>query len=85
MTRAFAALAVALFAIDCTVVVAVDECGRDDDCRAGERCNLARRYCELPVAELCNGQDDDHDGVSDDDGAVDRHVGQCERREKQKQ
>lgn len=74
MNRTLAALAAALLAIDCTVVVAVDECGRDADCRAGERCNTARRYCELPVAELCNGQDDDHDGVSDDD----EDFGQCE-------
>ncbi len=64
----------ALAALRCNVVVDFTDCETDRDCRLGERCNAARRYCEVPVAELCNGVDDDHDGVAD----ADEDFGPCE-------
>ena len=62
---ALAAL-VAAASLQCSVIVGFDECASDGECRIGERCNPARRYCEVPAPELCNGQDDDHDGVADE-------------------
>ncbi len=50
----------------CSVVLSYEDCQRDQDCPSGERCNLTRRYCESPVVELCNGVDDDRDGVPDE-------------------
>lgn len=64
-----AAVLVALAAatsLQCSVLVGVSECTADAECRLGERCNPARSYCEVPVAESCNGVDDDHDGVADE-------------------
>lgn len=66
--RAVALLGLLLTAtLQCSVLVGFEECSADRDCPLGERCNPARRYCEVPAPELCNGQDDDHDGVADED------------------
>lgn len=65
-----AALSLALLAalsLRCNLLVSFSDCSSDADCNPGEVCNPTRRYCEVPVAELCNGVDDDRDGVSDDD------------------
>ncbi len=72
----------AFAALRCNAIVDFTDCTADRDCRLGERCNLARSYCEVPAPELCNGVDDDHDGVSDaneDFGACqrERRAGQC--------
>ncbi len=51
----------------CNFLVRLDDgCSRDDDCPAGQVCNVRRRFCAVPVVEQCNGVDDDADGVSDD-------------------
>ena len=60
-------------AAHCNLVVSFSDCTRDSDCRAGERCNPSRRYCEVPIDEVCNGVDDDRDGVSD----ADEDFGHC--------
>lgn len=60
------ALAGVLAAVHCNLVVSFTDCTADRDCRAGERCNPSRHYCEVPIDEVCNGVDDDRDGVSDD-------------------
>jgi hypothetical protein len=62
-----------LGAAHCNLVVSFSDCTRDSDCRAGERCNPSRRYCEVPIDEVCNGVDDDRDGVSD----ADEDFGHC--------
>ncbi len=62
-----AAVALAALSLRCSVLVSFNDCSTDRDCRLGERCNPARRYCEVPVEERCNGIDDDHDDVSDAD------------------
>ncbi len=52
----------------CNLFVRLDDgCQRDEDCRAGEVCNVRRHFCALPVVERCNGIDDDGDGRSDTD------------------
>ena len=63
------ALTTAVFAaagLHCNLVTSFTDCSADRDCRLGERCNPSGRYCEVPVGELCNGLDDDHDGVADE-------------------
>ncbi len=51
----------------CNYLIRVEDgCGRDEDCPAGQVCNVRRRFCALPVVERCNGVDDDADGVPDD-------------------
>jgi formylglycine-generating enzyme required for sulfatase activity len=72
----------ALASLRCNALVDFSDCATDRDCRLGERCNASKKYCEVPAAELCNGLDDDHDGVSDADedfGAceVERRPGMC--------
>ncbi len=64
----------ALLSLRCSVVVDFTDCQSDRDCGLGERCNASRHYCEVPAVELCNGADDDHDGVSD----ADEDFGPCE-------
>ena len=61
-----AAVVLAVMAAGCSVVVDFTDCERDADCPRGQSCNLQRHYCEVPAVELCNGVDDDHDGVGDD-------------------
>lgn len=56
----------ALSLLHCSAILTWEDCSSDRDCAQGERCNVARRYCEVPVVERCNGVDDDRDGVSDD-------------------
>ena len=54
--------------VSCNFFVRLDDgCQRDEDCKAGELCNIRRRFCALPVVERCNGIDDDGDGRSDSD------------------
>ena len=72
--RGVAALALAALSADCSVIVGWSDCTRDSDCARGERCNADRHYCEVPVVELCNGVDDNHNGVSD----ADETFGFCE-------
>ncbi|MBL8602785.1 MAG: SUMF1/EgtB/PvdO family nonheme iron enzyme [Myxococcales bacterium] len=69
-----AALLFATGLLRCSAILTWEDCASDRDCQAGERCNVQRRYCEIPVLERCNGVDDDRDGVSDDD----EEFGTCE-------
>lgn len=73
MARA-AAVMFAAMAADCSVVVDFSDCARDADCPRGETCNPQRHYCEVSEVERCNGIDDDHDGISDDN----ENFGVCE-------
>ncbi len=60
-------LLAAALAVDCNLVVDFSDCESNADCRGpGEICNVARRYCEVPEVERCNGTDDDRDGVADE-------------------
>lgn len=52
--------------LQCNLIVDFSDCASNSDCRPGEVCNPSRHYCEVPAVELCNGVDDDHDGLSDD-------------------
>lgn len=64
----FAALGAVVGVAHCSALVTFKDCTSDRECNvnAGERCNLQRSYCEVPTQELCNGADDDRDGVPDE-------------------
>jgi formylglycine-generating enzyme required for sulfatase activity len=82
LTRGALIIALSSLTLRCSVLTDFSDCTTDQDCKVGERCNPARKYCEIPVAEICNDIDDDHDGVLDaneDFGTceVPRRPGQC--------
>ncbi len=57
----------ALAPVACNFLIRLEDgCSRDEDCPAGQVCNVRRRFCAVPVVERCNGVDDDADGVTDD-------------------
>ena len=57
----------------CQLFVRLTDCQIDTDCTNGRTCNRDRHLCEVPPVELCNGTDDDHDGIAD----IDDDFGPC--------
>ncbi len=60
------AIGAVLSAVHCNLLATFTDCTADSQCNLGERCNPQRHYCEVPTPELCNGVDDNRNGIPDD-------------------
>ncbi len=59
------AILAAIGATGCNLIARFSDCQSDFDCPSGQVCNDTRHFCQRDTAEMCNGTDDDHDGVTD--------------------
>jgi formylglycine-generating enzyme required for sulfatase activity len=68
LSASLSVLALGLAAVTvsrCQLFLKLEDCARDSDCPPGLRCNVERHLCSVPPVELCNGLDDNHNGVPD--------------------
>jgi hypothetical protein len=73
-------VSVTLLAIAATVVTRcqlflhISDCASDSDCTDGRHCNVQRHLCQVAPVELCNGIDDNANGIAD----TDENFGSCQ-------